>query len=245
MANQVVSLPDSFANSPFGVMRKNRNRRGKIYFPPPNTRENERVFNLMMEHLFLLCRRAGAGRTTDPAGASERVFGQRLTPSSAWSALIEDFETVHAGLVAAEEPIRLSIAFARGRIYAMGRDERVALKRAMTGDAANHRSQQYAAERAANGGEIEFFNSNSWQRVRFEVLADCSGCCQLCGRSYREHGVMLEVDHIKPRSRFPSLALDKSNLQVMCHDCNRGKSNRDTTDWRATPANDDPQEEVA
>lgn len=40
------------------------------------------------------------------------------------------------------------------------------------------------------------------------------------------------VDHIKPASRFPDLALDLENLQVLCNDCNMGKSNDDYTDFR-------------
>jgi 5-methylcytosine-specific restriction endonuclease McrA len=42
----------------------------------------------------------------------------------------------------------------------------------------------------------------------------------------------MHVDHIKPRSLFPLLAADPENLQVLCEDCNVGKSNVDTTDWR-------------
>ena len=42
---------------------------------------------------------------------------------------------------------------------------------------------------------------------------------------------MVHVDHIKPRSKYPKLALVKSNLQVMCEDCNLGKVNTDTIDW--------------
>jgi len=245
MANSSVSPIEQFRNSPFGVINF-RIRRGKLaQSPPRNTQENRRVYDLLLEHLAVLCREKRCSIRDEPHKVAHEVFGQPMTPSRAWEALIRSFETQHLALVEKEEPIRLSIAFARGRMYAMAYDERVALRRVMTGDAAKHRSQQFAAERVANGGEVEFFNSNSWQRVRFEVLAECAGCCQLCGRSYRDHGVMLEVDHIKPRSRFPSLVLDKSNLQVLCFDCNRGKSNRDTTDWRATPANDDPQDEVA
>ena len=40
------------------------------------------------------------------------------------------------------------------------------------------------------------------------------------------------VDHIKPRSRYPALELTLTNLQVLCNDCNMGKSNDDETDFR-------------
>jgi hypothetical protein len=35
-----------------------------------------------------------------------------------------------------------------------------------------------------------------------------------------------------PRSEFPELELDLSNLQALCRDCNVGKPASDTTDWR-------------
>lgn len=45
-------------------------------------------------------------------------------------------------------------------------------------------------------------------------------------------GIELHVDHIKPISRAPDLALNINNLQILCKDCNLGKGNRDKKDWR-------------
>jgi 5-methylcytosine-specific restriction endonuclease McrA len=42
----------------------------------------------------------------------------------------------------------------------------------------------------------------------------------------------MNVDHIKPRHKYPHLAMDESNLQVLCATCNAGKGGRDETDWR-------------
>ena len=53
-----------------------------------------------------------------------------------------------------------------------------------------------------------------------------------CGRSKKEHGVVIHVDHIKPRSKFPELALEFDNLQILCDDCNIGKCNKYEDDWR-------------
>lgn len=77
-----------------------------------------------------------------------------------------------------------------------------------------------------------FYDSSAWRALRFDVLKESNGCCCLCGRSHRAHGVEIHVDHIKPKSLYPELALTKSNLQCLCKDCNLGKSNRDDTDWR-------------
>ena len=93
----------------------------------------------------------------------------------------------------------------------------------------NQRKKWRAASRKPDD---KFFKSEAWRELRFVVLKRADGCCALCGRSKRMHDVVLHVDHIKPRSRFPHLSLDASNLQVLCEDCNLGKGNRDTTDWR-------------
>jgi 5-methylcytosine-specific restriction endonuclease McrA len=79
---------------------------------------------------------------------------------------------------------------------------------------------------------VGFYDSDQWRALRFAALKASNGQCVLCGRSSREHRVVLHVDHIKPRSRWPELELEASNLQVLCADCNLGKSNRDDTDWR-------------
>jgi 5-methylcytosine-specific restriction endonuclease McrA len=63
------------------------------------------------------------------------------------------------------------------------------------------------------------------------VLRASRGVCELCGAG-PSPGHPLHVDHIKPRSRYPELELDPSNLQVLCEDCNLGKSNTDAIDWR-------------
>lgn len=80
----------------------------------------------------------------------------------------------------------------------------------------------------------EFYLSESWRRVRYEALRRYGGMCQLCGERARV-GMPLHVDHIKPRSKFPELALDIKNLQILCEGCNVGKGNQDDMDWRQYP----------
>lgn len=58
---------------------------------------------------------------------------------------------------------------------------------------------------------------------RFDLLKRDGYKCTICGRSASE-GVKLEVDHIIPRSVGGSD--DASNLQTLCFDCNRGRSNK-------------------
>lgn len=76
-----------------------------------------------------------------------------------------------------------------------------------------------------------FYSSQAWRELRYQALVQHGAKCQCCGRG-RKDGVVIHVDHIKPRSKHPSLALVLSNLQVLCDDCNIGKLNKDETDWR-------------
>ncbi len=76
-----------------------------------------------------------------------------------------------------------------------------------------------------------FYKSADWRKLRYEVLKEQEGRCQLCGRTSKD-GVIMHCDHIEPLSKNWSRRLDKSNIQVLCEDCNLGKSNTDSIDWR-------------
>lgn len=76
-----------------------------------------------------------------------------------------------------------------------------------------------------------FFASREWQELRYKALKLHGARCQCCG-ACRVDGKRMHVDHIKPRSRFPELELEISNLQILCEDCNLGKGAWDQTDWR-------------
>jgi hypothetical protein len=90
-------------------------------------------------------------------------------------------------------------------------------------------------EKALVVNKQAFYRSGRWIALRYEVLKKHGGKCQCCGASPRD-GAILHVDHVKPRSKFPELALCLENLQVLCSDCNLGKSNTDSTDWRSACA---------
>lgn len=76
-----------------------------------------------------------------------------------------------------------------------------------------------------------FYETREWRELRYKALVLNGAVCQCCGAT-RNDGIKLHVDHIKPRSKFPHLQLDLTNLQILCEDCNLGKSNKDCTDWR-------------
>ncbi len=77
-----------------------------------------------------------------------------------------------------------------------------------------------------------FLSSYEWRKVRMVALKMYGPKCQCCGATPAD-GAVMNVDHIKPRKLYPSLALDVTNLQILCHPCNHGKGNWDQTDWRA------------
>ncbi|WP_199231848.1 MULTISPECIES: HNH endonuclease signature motif containing protein [unclassified Azospirillum] len=76
-----------------------------------------------------------------------------------------------------------------------------------------------------------FYETREWRELRYKALQIHGARCMCCGAT-PQTGAVMHVDHIKPRSRYPHLELELSNLQVLCGDCNLGKSNKDKTDFR-------------
>lgn len=76
-----------------------------------------------------------------------------------------------------------------------------------------------------------FYSSDEWRALRYAAFAAYGRKCGCCGAS-PETGAVMHVDHIKPRFTHPELALELSNLQILCADCNQGKGAWDSTDWR-------------
>jgi 5-methylcytosine-specific restriction endonuclease McrA len=77
----------------------------------------------------------------------------------------------------------------------------------------------------------DFYSSRTWKIPRYQAFEKYGNRCQCCGATPND-GVALHVDHIKPRSVNPELAMDLNNLQILCEDCNIGKINQFDTDWR-------------
>lgn len=197
------------------------------YGPPTLRQMIGDAFNLyVMER----CVRARISNTADLNVAGSKLAGRPMPASEAWVWFLDEFLRDRPEFAA--DLYAELVAEARRRAFGKRTGERRAIAVERVKREAAEVREQYAAERKENGGETVLFDSSRWQRLRYQVLAESDGKCTLCGRSPREHGVVLEVDHIKPRSRFPSLTYTRSNLQVLCFDCNRGKRNHDTRDWR-------------
>ena len=76
-----------------------------------------------------------------------------------------------------------------------------------------------------------FYESLAWRRLRYKTLKKHGRRCQCCGAE-PDDGVRINVDHILPIKKFWHLRLDPDNLQVLCGECNHGKGNVFTDDWR-------------
>ena len=63
----------------------------------------------------------------------------------------------------------------------------------------------------------------SWLYVRKQILIEQDYTCQDCGFQERE---IMEVNHKLERADYPELARDKNNLEVLCPNCHRRKTNR-------------------
>jgi len=71
------------------------------------------------------------------------------------------------------------------------------------------------------------FKDKKWQKLRKAVFRKYGKVCMKCGSTGEIH-----VDHIKPKSKYPELAYEFSNMQLLCRDCNYEKSNKNTIDYR-------------
>lgn len=77
-----------------------------------------------------------------------------------------------------------------------------------------------------------FYSSWAWKDLRYKAIKLHGRKCQCCGWVPADGNGRLVVDHIKPRRKHPKLELELSNLQVLCNDCNMGKSNKHNDDFR-------------
>lgn len=68
------------------------------------------------------------------------------------------------------------------------------------------------------------FNSNF--NLKNKIFQIYRFRCRKCGSEKK-----LEIDHIKPLVTHPHLALEISNLQVLCRDCHKEKTKKDGYRW--------------
>ena len=67
-----------------------------------------------------------------------------------------------------------------------------------------------------------FYLTADWRYVRQQVIERDGTICRRCREQIQDLNEVT-VDHVKPRSKYPELALVVSNLQVLCRRCNSSK----------------------
>lgn len=82
-----------------------------------------------------------------------------------------------------------------------------------------------------------FYASWEWRKLRMQTLVRHGHRCQSCGATTQDitiYGapVRLVVDHIQPLGKHWELRLDPENVQVLCDECNMGKGDWMTQDFR-------------
>lgn len=93
------------------------------------------------------------------------------------------------------------------------------------------------AQRKEGNRRQKFYDSWEWKKARYQVLQKHGPTCMLCGSTRQDldlqgNRVRIVVDHIKSLYKHWELRLEPDNLQVLCHDCNKGKGAWDETDHR-------------
>lgn len=71
-----------------------------------------------------------------------------------------------------------------------------------------------------------FYQSDAWFELRQRALDTYGAICMNCGDT-PANGAIIQVDHIKAKSRHPALALVFENMQVLCRPCNMGKGTKE------------------
>lgn len=87
-----------------------------------------------------------------------------------------------------------------------------------------YESSEFNILKAHNSRDI---NVVEWNNLRVKVFDKYGKVC-LCCKSIDN----ICIDHIKPYSKYPELALDFENMQPLCRVCNSKKGNRSETDYR-------------
>lgn len=64
----------------------------------------------------------------------------------------------------------------------------------------------------------DFYKHKDWKRCREIILKANKAQCLKCGSISN-----INIDHIKPKTKYPILSFDLFNLQTLCSTCNKDK----------------------
>jgi 5-methylcytosine-specific restriction endonuclease McrA len=142
-----------------------------------------------------------------------RAISNAIFPSEEWTALfwfvivVWCFGLPYAGMVIID------------RVLARPRNERE--------EKIKSRVRVLAEERKKKIEEAQlFYSSPEWVKLREQVIKEEGRVCAQCGRKIKNDNDVT-VDHIRPRTKYPQLALSRENLRVLCRQCNSRKKDRE------------------
>lgn len=158
---------------------------------------------------------SGASFTGMGVYAQALPYALKVLGKDTWSGSAKNF------LKANLEPLKAHVAENRKQLAAIRSDRKT--KR--------QSSPRPVRTRRSDVTSDAFLLTFDWRKVRMQALKKYGPKCMCCGATPAT-GAVMNVDHIKPRKTHPHLALDINNLQILCHECNHGKGNWDSTDWR-------------
>lgn len=84
--------------------------------------------------------------------------------------------------------------------------------------------------------EDGFYASSTWRKLRLQIIVRDGNFCQRCSAMKSNLITIadteeLQVHHIKPRSEYPELELEATNLVTLCKICNLQLGTRETLDF--------------
>lgn len=101
----------------------------------------------------------------------------------------------------------------------------------------NDYSKQYYEQ---NKERKKMLDSKRWKELRKRIIKRDGGMCNRCWVSLsmieRDN---LQVHHIKPRSKYPELMYDPSNLITVCKTCNLALGTKEELDWEVERFNEE------
>lgn len=85
------------------------------------------------------------------------------------------------------------------------------------------RTVELANQRKEELEEAErFYASPEWKALHKSIILEQGNKCGECGSLIRQR-LDITVDYVLPRSKYPNLALTRSNLRLLCRRCNSRK----------------------
>lgn len=101
----------------------------------------------------------------------------------------------------------------------------------------NHKCKE-KKKKKENKETYKLINNTRWRKLRKDILQRDNFECQRCLIKYGIHNYHnLQVDHIKPRIKYPELAYDKNNLITLCATCNNSKGTNEELDFEPRTLN--------